>query len=108
MHEHVQQEPIHINLGLPFAPIDLFFPVIAALAACFGRCDGLGVQDTDGRLCIATQRVSRQFAQRIIDVDMRFHRDSMCQNRIEPNASAEHRSDACAIGSPCDGCPAGR
>ena len=40
-----------------------------ALAACFGCFDGLGVQDADGRLRIAIQRLSRQFPQRIIDFD---------------------------------------
>jgi hypothetical protein len=46
-----------------------FFPVEAALAAGFGRCDGLGVQDADGWLRIAVQRLLRQFPQRIIDFD---------------------------------------
>ena len=46
-----------------------FFPVVAALSACFGRCDWLGVQDADGRLWVAIQRVSRQLTQRIIDFD---------------------------------------
>ena len=46
-----------------------FSPIVAALSACFGRFDGLGVQDADGRLRVAIQRLSRQFAQRIIDGD---------------------------------------
>jgi len=69
MDEYTQQEPIRINPKLPFAPIDLFSPVIAALAACFGRFDGLGVQDAYGWRWIAIQRLSRQFPQRIIDRD---------------------------------------
>ena len=69
MDEYTQQEPIRINPTLPFAPVDLFSPVIAALAACFGRFDGLGVQDAHGWLRIAVQRLLRQFPQRIIDFD---------------------------------------
>jgi len=46
-----------------------FFPIIAALAARFGCFDGLRVQDANGRLRVAIQRVSRQFPQRIVDVD---------------------------------------
>ena len=37
--EPAQQEPMRINPKLTFAPIDLFFPVVAARSACFGRCD---------------------------------------------------------------------
>ena len=37
MYQHAQQEPIGVNPELPFAPVDLFSPVVAALAACFGR-----------------------------------------------------------------------
>ena len=66
MHAHAHQEPIGINPELPFAPVDLFSPIVAAFSACFGRCDGLGVQDADRWLRIAIQRVSRQFPQRII------------------------------------------
>ena len=69
MDEHAQQEPICINPELPFAPIDLFSSIVAAFSACFGRFDGLGVQDADGRLRVAIQRLSRQFAQGIIDFD---------------------------------------
>jgi len=50
-------------------PLTFFFPIVAAFSACFGRCDGLGVQNADGRLRVAIQRLSRQFAQRIIDGD---------------------------------------
>jgi hypothetical protein len=71
MDEHAQQEPICINPALPFAPIDLFSPIVAAFSACFGRFDGLGVQDADGRLRVAVQRVSRQFPQHIIHFDER-------------------------------------
>jgi hypothetical protein len=39
MHEHAQQEPIRINPELPFAPVDLFSPIVAVLSACFGRFD---------------------------------------------------------------------
>jgi len=46
-----------------------FFPIVAAFSACFGRCDGLGVQEADGWLWVAVQRLSRQFAQGIIDFD---------------------------------------
>jgi len=49
--------------------LTFFSPIVAALSACFGRFDGLGVQDADGRLRVAIQRLSRQFAQRIIDGD---------------------------------------
>jgi hypothetical protein len=41
-------------------------------------------------------------------VDNRFHHDSMGRKRSEPNASAENLSEACAIGSLCDVCTAGR
>jgi hypothetical protein len=68
MHQHAQQEPIRVNPALPFAPVDPFF-IVAAFSACCGRCDGLGVQDADGRLRVAIQRLSRQFAQGIIDFD---------------------------------------
>ncbi len=68
MDEHAQQEPICINPALPFAPID-FPPIVAAFSACFGRRDGWGVQDADGRLRVTVQRLSRRFPQRIIDVD---------------------------------------
>ncbi len=50
-------------------PLTFFSPIVAAFSACFGRCDGLGVQDADGRLRVAIQRLSRQFAQGIIDFD---------------------------------------
>jgi len=50
-------------------PLTFFSPVIAAFTACFGRCDGLGVQDADGRRRIAIQRVSRRVPQRSIDGD---------------------------------------
>ena len=30
--------PIRINPELPFAPVDLFFPIVAAFSSCFGRC----------------------------------------------------------------------
>ncbi len=53
MDEHAQQEPIRINPTLPFAPVDLFSPIVAAFSACFGRCDGWGVQDADRRLWVA-------------------------------------------------------
>ena len=56
---------------------------------------------------VALSRQSRKQEQRLIQ-NYRFHHDSMGRKRSEPNASADHRSDACAIGSPCDGCPAGR
>jgi len=46
-----------------------FSTVEAALAACFGRFDGLGVQDADGWRQVAIQRSSRQLTQRIIDFD---------------------------------------
>jgi hypothetical protein len=69
MHEHAQQETIRINPALPFASVDFFSPIIAALAACFGRFDRLGVQDADGWLQVAIQRLSRQLTQRIIDFD---------------------------------------
>jgi len=61
------EEPIGINSALPFAPVDLF--IVAAFSACFGRCDGWGVQDADGRLRGAIQRLSRPFAHGIIDGD---------------------------------------
>ena len=41
MHEDTHQEPIHLNPELLFAPVDLFFPIVAAFSACFGRFDGL-------------------------------------------------------------------
>ena len=72
---------------LPFAPVDLFFPIIAALAACFGRCDGLGVQDAHGRLRVAIQRLSRQVPQRIIDVD----KGSITIPRVEIVSNRTHR-----------------
>jgi len=69
MHEHAHQEPIRINPKLTFAPVDLFSPIVAALSACFGRCDGWGVQDADRWLRVAIQCVSRRLTQRIIDFD---------------------------------------
>ena len=69
MDEHAQQKPIESNPALPFAPVDLFFPIVAAFSACFGRYDGWGVQDADGWLRGAIQRLSRPFAQGIIDGD---------------------------------------
>jgi hypothetical protein len=42
-------------------------PLVAALAACVGWCDGWGVQDADGRRRIAIERVSRRVPQRSID-----------------------------------------
>ncbi len=69
MDEHAQQKPIGSNPALPFAPVDLFFPIVAAFSACFGRYDGWGVQDADGWLRGAIQRLSRPFAQGIIDGD---------------------------------------
>ena len=68
MDEHAQHDPMGSNPALPFAPVDLFF-IVAAFSARFGRCDGWGVQDADGRLRVAIQRLSRPFAHGIIDGD---------------------------------------
>jgi len=62
MDEHAQHDPIGSNPALPFAPVDLFSPIVAAFSACFGRCDGWGVQDADGRLRVAIQRLSRPYS----------------------------------------------
>jgi len=48
-------------------PLTFCSPIVAALAACVGWCDGWGVQDADGRRRIALQRVSRRVPQRSID-----------------------------------------
>ena len=106
MHEETQQEPIGINPALPFAPVDLFFPIVAAFSSCFGRFDGLGVQDADGRFRVTVQCVSRQVPQRIIDGDTGSI--TMGRKRSERNSLAEHRSEACAIGGRCGFCTAGR
>jgi len=64
-----------------------FFPIVAAFSACFGRFDGLGVQDADGRFWIAIQRVSLQLTQRIIDVDQR----SITTPFVERGANGDHQ-----------------
>jgi hypothetical protein len=69
MDEHAQQEPIVSTQHCRLRPLTFFSPIVAAFSACFGRCDGLGVQDADGRLRVAIQRLSRQLAQGIIDFD---------------------------------------
>jgi len=52
-------------------PLTFCSPIVAALAACVGWCDGWGVQDADGRRRIALQRLSRRVPQRIIHFDER-------------------------------------
>jgi len=75
---------MRINPALPCAPIDLFFPIVAALTACFGCFDGLGsrtLMDGAGSRFSACRASLRSVSLMLIKVPSRF--DGSKEERTE-------------------------
>jgi hypothetical protein len=68
VHEHGQDEPLHVDHEVALASGDAFATVIAPLATCLAGARGLAVDDGPVRIAVPSGQLARRSAQNVIDV----------------------------------------